>query len=172
MAVLIAIMDHGQKKLALPGPVERPPGDDPDDDRQGQQEKIIDGKADAADRDAAEQRVGLVGKIRIHAPDQLDQVLEHEKSRIGDEHQHDLVATVHRPQQPALDQKADNRSDRDAGRNQQQEAAGGGIIAGEVSADRRRRGVGAERIEAAVRDVEDLHHAVDQGEADRHHEQP
>ena len=134
--------------------------------------KIVDGEPDAADRDAAEQRVGLVGEIRIDAPDQLDQILEHEKRRIGDEHQHDLVAPVHRPQQPALDQKADDRSDRDAGRDQQQEAAGGRIIAGEIGADRRRRGVGAERIEAAVRDVEDLHHAVDQGEPDRHDEQP
>ena len=82
----------------------------PDNNRQGQQAKIVDGEADPADRDAAEQCVGLVSEIRIDAPDELDQILEHQERGVGDKHEHDLVAPIHRTQQTALDQEADDGS--------------------------------------------------------------
>jgi hypothetical protein len=61
-----------------------------------------------ADVDVAEQSVRLERRVRLDAPDQLDDVFEDQEDRIRDEDQHDLVLAVHEAQQPALDVNFDD----------------------------------------------------------------
>ena len=168
----LAVVDHGAQELSGPRPLQRPPRRDADHDREREQAEIVDGKGDAADRYAAEQLIGLIGEIGIDAPDELDQILEHEERGIGDEHQHDLVAPVHRPEQTALDQQPHAAAHCDAGKDEQQEAAGCWIVSREIGAHSGGGRVGAERVEAAVRNVENFHDAVGERQSHRHDEQP
>ncbi len=127
---------------------------------------------EVADIDIAEQVARLIGHVGLHAEDQLGHVLEDQEDGIGDQHHDHLVAPVHPFEQAALDDDSEHQADGDGGKQQQRVGAVFRIAAAQVFADRPGGGEGAKRVKAAMRDVEDVHHPVDQGEAHRHQEQP
>ena len=125
------------------------------------QHGAVDRVGERADLDVAEQAVGLGDEVGLHAPDQLDDVLDDEEEGVGDEDQHHLVAAVAEAQQAALDERAHHQADQQRRQDQHGVAAHGRVAGAQPGAGERGRGVGAQRVQAAVRHVEDAHHAVD-----------
>src|SRR3972149_2949614 len=97
------------------------------------------------------------------APDPLDEVLEEVDQPEREQHLVERRPAVERPQEPPLDERADQP---DGQRRQEQrhpEAAG--------RRDQREARVHAEHVEGAVREVDDVEHAEDQREPDGEQEQ-
>ena len=144
-----------------------------DDERQRDQDQVVGRIRQPGDLEAAEQRVRLGDEVRIHAPDQLDHVLEDQEQRVGDEQDHHLVLRVHEAQDAALDERRERRRDQDRrDRPAPRRTASADSPRASQAPVSEAAGIRAERVEAAVGDVDDLHHAVDQREAQRGDEQP
>jgi len=109
---------------------------------------------------------------RVHAPDQLRGVLQDQKHRIGHQQEHHFVAAVEQLQEAALEQQADDRCDQGDRNEHRDKAQGRRKAVGGRDGDGGRRDVGAECIEAAVSDVENLEHAEHQRQPQGNDEQP
>jgi len=103
---------------------------------------------------------------------QLDDVFQDEEQGVGDEQDHHLVFGVHEAQDAALDQRPDHDGDQDRGSEQNNVGQHRRHAIRQERAGNRCRRIRAERIEAAVRHIDDLHDAVDQRQSDRRNEQP
>ena len=140
--------------------------------RDRDQHQIVADVIEACEFDIAEQFVGLRRIDRIDAPDQLGDVLENEKHRIGHQQQHHFVAAIEHLSRP----RSSSRPTADAIRATETSIAtkptlGGRLMRGDHG-DRGRRDIGAERIEAAMGDVENLQHAEHQRQPQRDDEKP
>src|SRR2546422_868684 len=119
---------------------------------------------------AAVGQVEAGGGAGRRAPGQPDRVLHHEDDGEGQEELEGLVAVVDEAQEAALDDDADRAhgEPRDGQRRDEQRGRPARL---QVPADRRDPDVGAERVEGAAREVEDLLHAEDDLESRRHQKQ-
>ena len=167
-------MNDGPQQAALVGPVEDEPGHQADQDGDGDQREIVVGEAQAVAKGGlSEQTVGLVGKVGIDTPNQLDGVFQDEQQGIGDDHHQDLVAAMEEAQQTLFDGQADDDANHQGtGRQQQQTPVGVALLAGKIPAHQRGGRVGTDGIEAAMRHVQHAHDAVNDGHPGRNEKQP
>ena len=165
-------MDHSQYDLADHGAVEAEPDREADGSRNRDQHQIVADVIESCEFEVSEQFVGLGRIDGVDTPDQLGGVFENEKHRIGHQQQHHLVATIKHLQQAALEQQADRGCDQHDGQQHGNETNRWRQAAGGDHGDSSRCDIGAEGIEAAMGNVEDLQDAEDQRQAQGHDEQP
>ena len=167
----LAVVDHRAQEPADAAVAQRELRDDGDHHRAEDEADVVIRDDEIADDDVAGGEQRLIGEQRARSPDDDQHLLEDQEGRVGHEHDGDLVAVVEMAQQPALQDEADHRADRDGRQRHHQEAERDRQAPVEIDADRRRRGIGAEGVASAMRDVQDLHDPEDQAEADRDDEQ-
>ncbi len=97
-------MDHGQHDLARDRAVKAEPHREADGAGNRYQHQIVADVVETGELERAEQLVGLRRVDRIHTPDQLGNVLENEKHRIGYQQQHHFIAAIEHFQEAAFEQ--------------------------------------------------------------------
>jgi len=166
------VVDHGQHDLAGDRAIEAEPHRETDGGGNRNQHQIVADVIETRESDIAEQLIGLRGVDRVHAPDQLGNVLENKEHRVRHQQQYDFVAAIEHFQQAAFEQKAD------CGRDQRHRNQHGDKTDARRQAVRRNRGhcgrgdIGAERVETAMRDIENFENAEYQRQSQCHNEQP
>ena len=101
--------------------------------------------------------------VHVVAPDDAAQLLGDQDQAVGEQHLVEVVAPVEPADQQPLEQHADRDREHDAGGNREPQAA--------EALGERPREVGADHVEAAVREVDDPHDAEDQRQPARDQEQ-
>src|SRR5271163_987746 len=96
------------------------------------------------------------------APDHLHHFHDHEGEAEGEQQFRDMAEPVHSPQSKALDERAQRADEQRGDEEPRPEPDMPGNFEAEIS---------AEHIEAGMSEVQNAHHAEDQREAARHHEQ-
>ena len=165
-------MDHCKHDLAGNGTIEAEPDRKADRGGDRDQHEVVADIVQPGELEIAEQLVWLCRIDRIDAPDQLGHVLEDQEDGVGHEQQHDLVAAIEHLQEAALEQQADGGGDQ---RHREQHRDKAEARRQAVRGDQRHHGcrnIGAERVKAAMGDVEDFQHAEYQREPQRHDKQP
>ena len=168
----LLVVNHGQHDLAHDGAIEAKPDRKANGGGGRNQQQIVADVIETGEFNIAEQLVGLGCVDRVHAPDQLRGVLQDQKHRIGHQQEHHFVAAVEQLQEAALEQQADDRCDQGDRNEHRDKAQGRRKAVGGRDGDGGRRDIGAERIEAAVSDVENLEHAEYQRQSQGNDEQP
>jgi hypothetical protein len=171
-AAHFGVVDHRKEKLAGARAMEQPRQAATEDERRGHEQQVVGRIRHAGGLEAAEKRVRLGDEVGVHAPDQLDHVLEDQEQRVGREQDHYLVLRIHEAQDHALDRDREGRRYDDRRDDQHHVREHGREAAREPRCSERGRRVRADGGEAAVGDVDDLHHAVDQRQAQRGNENP
>src|SRR5262249_57780706 len=114
---------------------------DREHNRKDHKPDIIAGENETPDRHIAANRQRLIERVGARTPQQLDDILENQERRVGDENDHDLVAAIDHAQQAALDDEAKHEPDHHRDQYHEQKTASGGKALIEIHADRDRRPV-------------------------------
>jgi hypothetical protein len=112
----------------------------------------------------------VAGLVRRRAPDEADDVLEHQHQREGQQELEALVARVDGAHDP-LDGRPDDGQGQPGGQQHEHEQRGRQAGA-QRPRHRRDADVGAQRVERAAGEVEDPLHAEDELQAGGDEEQP
>ena len=158
----LGVVDGGADHRAGSRAIERQPEQRADHDRHRHDEDAIAREAQRTHRDDPLQRRRHRDRVRVAAPDQQRDVLEDERE--PDRHQ-DLPERLagQATQEHALHHDADEREREGAARECQHITAG--------APDDRQPDVAAEHEVGAMREVDDAHHAEDEGEPAREQEE-
>src|ERR1700720_1260894 len=95
-----AIEDHHREQPAPAGAVEHEADSTRKQYGERHEANVVAREHKLPDRGTAGDGERLVKRIGIGAPDELDRILEDQESRIGDEHNHDLVFAVNAAKEP------------------------------------------------------------------------
>jgi hypothetical protein len=128
-------------------------------------EDVVAGIGRAEDRDAAERVRQRAGREGIRSPDEAEEILQDQEQAERDEELVLLRPAVERPQHRRLEDGA--RQGGCPRAHQEHEKEGGGRQPAREQPHAPGRDVGAERVEVAVRHVDDAHDPVDEGEPAR-----
>lgn len=134
---------------------------------QRQQDQLVDRVGHAKERHVAKrlQRAGL--EIGLRAPDETLNVLKDHEHRERDQKLQHLGLVVDAPQQQPLDWSAQQHAHQDRRHEHQRESEHRGEAEREEEAGQRDRGIGPDRVERAMGNIQDAHHAEDQGQSER-----
>lgn len=106
-------------------------------------------------------------EIGLHAPDQALHVFEDHEDGEGHEQLERVVFAVDPLQDETLDGAAEDEGDQSSGDELQGEGEPGRVAGGENGPAQGGRDIGTDRVEGAMRHIQDAQHAEDQGQADR-----
>ena len=152
-------MYDGKHDLSDHGAIEAEPDRKADHGRNRYQHQIVADVIEPGEFEIAEQLIWLRCIDRIDAPDQLGDVFKDQKHGIGHQQQHHFVAAVKHFQEAAFQQKSDGGRDQRHRKQHGDEANAWREAARGCHGYRGCRDIGAEGVEAAMGDVEDLQYA-------------
>ena len=139
----------------------------------GRDEQAVDGVGHhVGQREAAGQPRGHRDAVHLVADEDAAQFLEHEDEPVRHQHLLQVLTLVEIAEEHPLEQVAERHRERHADQQRREEAATHGQA--QPTIDQRREGIGeigAQHVEAAVREIDHAHDPEDQREAGRDEEQ-
>src|SRR5262249_23288652 len=157
-----AVVDHAGDLAAKRGVMDEEPEQEAGDDRNAGQQERVASEGDAGEAHPAEQAERAVDQVGLDPPDQPHDVLEDEEERERRQQSDYLVRSVDAPQEQSLDERPDRQADGDGSEQEERQGDPAALLLTRELKDEGRAEIGADGVEAPVRDVENPQHAEDE----------